>query len=433
MQGSQQQDSTCNTKISGFFEPSLESLQYEHDIVDGKLNSTKIYHTNGHLCNELFLENGFVKTSKVYNIEGKIILSLDLAEKNGKCKAEEYDSAGKLVYTGDYYKNQRSGYGVLYNNMGNQIYEGNWLHGKPHDEGIEFWDTGIQYYVGHFCNGIKEGHGICYHSNGNINYKGDWKQDKYYGWGTKYDIEGIINYEGYFLNGDTHYKGAKYNEHGRVQYKGEHLNNAANGYGEIYWDNGNIKYKGWWKNDSFTGEGTLFYSNETIHYHGGFENDKFNGQGKKYDYSGKLIVNAFWDDNVIKSLCLDEEAFASGQNKQDYLATDLSYIGELNLKNQPDGFGLSIKRSIGQKSYEGYWKEGKPHGSGKEYWVTGKDTKLLYCGTIEESKASGFGVNYHFNGKVDYLGLFNNNERDRGKFFLEFSKTGEITNIYNTN
>ena len=156
-------------------------------------------------------------------------------------------------------------------------------------------------------------------------------------------------------------------------------------------------------------------------------NGKFDGVGTRFDPMGKFLVKCYWDQDHIKNLCMTERYYERGWDLIDYLGNELCYVGEVGGGGKPGGFGTSWNKINGGKSYEGFWVDGKAEGVGKEYYggVRG-GASLLFCGGVSEGKANGYGINYSYGGKMEYLGEYRGNVRDGLRFNVKFNETGEI-------
>ena len=88
------------------------------------------------------------------------------------------------------------------------------------------------------------------------------------------------------------------------------------------------------------------------------------------------------------------------------MKTGSKYIGQVNEKNERNGFGRYYVMHGG--SYEGYWLNGYKHGPGKFF---NKEGRLVYDGLWECSEPHGQGILYDKNNNIVYngLGLFINN------------------------
>jgi hypothetical protein len=70
-------DSTRDQTITGYYDNNpYNSRLFTHTLKDGKLLSTKIFHTNGNLLHSLTLDSNQIKSSKNFNMLGKVNLDL---------------------------------------------------------------------------------------------------------------------------------------------------------------------------------------------------------------------------------------------------------------------------------------------------------------------------------------------------------------------
>jgi hypothetical protein len=70
-------DSTRSQTITGYYDNNpYNSILFTHTLRDGKLLSTKIFHSNGNLLHSLTLDSNHIQSSKNYNMLGKVTLDL---------------------------------------------------------------------------------------------------------------------------------------------------------------------------------------------------------------------------------------------------------------------------------------------------------------------------------------------------------------------
>lgn len=199
-------------------------------------------------------------------------------------------------------------------------------------------------------------------------YEGDEYLGLPNGKGILYDIE-LDNplYVGHFLNGSFHRNGIAY-ENGKKVYNGEWRNGKRHGYGKSYNEGNRLLFEGIWKND-FPYFGSIYLNNEKILYHGLFQN-----------YEGFFLLH------------------------QDFLE-EKTYKGFWK-NGKKDGFGILTK--YGQTHFEGNWKNGKIHGSGKLY----NNGKLVFKGEFKENLRHGMGTMFKSNGEMVYEGQWKNDKKN---------------------
>ena len=120
-------------------------------------------------------------------------------------------------------------------------------------------------------------------------------------------------------------------------------------------------------------------------------------------------------------------------NLRDSLSDGAKYIGEIN-NETPDGIGLQSFHYIESKVYYfGEWNKNTKHGTGV-YIVANweNDSHVPYCpeckyfvGSWENDKKSGNGICYNKNGKIIYIGDFNN-DKPVDTYPSEFSYVTEL-------
>jgi hypothetical protein len=100
------------------------------------------------------------------------------------------------------------------------------------------------------------------------------------------------------------------------------------------------------------------------------------------------------------------------------------------MNNKSNGYGISWKKSTGEKHYEGWWKNGKPHGFGKGYHKNCENhPNPLHIGQWETGLPNKNGAIYHKNGKLSVRGNFNNFTLDTNSHFIEYKETGLILEL----
>ena len=97
------------------------------------------------------------------------------------------------------------------------------------------------------------------------------------------------------------------------------------------------------------------------------------------------------------------------------MKTGSKYIGQVNEKNERNGFGRYYVIHVG--SYEGYWLNGYKHGQGKFF---NKEGRLVYDGLWECGEPHGQGILYDKNNKVVYNGFLNKGKTSNGKLWTDY-------------
>ena len=108
----------------------------------------------------------------------------------------------------------------------------------------------------------------------------------------------------------------------------------------------------------------------------------------------------------------------SGKNSDEIeitMKTGSKYIGQVNEKNERNGFGRYYVIYGG--TYEGYWLNGYKHGPGKFY---NKNGSLVYDGLWEAGEPHGHGVIYDNNNNVVYDGFMNKGKTDKGINWMKY-------------
>ena len=232
-------------------------------------------------------------------------------------------------------------------------------------------------YQGNWNNDIQmEGYGIYYLKKEKIVVEGVWEK-------------GILIYGRIFLsNGDFYEGGIK--------------NSKFHGKGKYIFFNGD-KYKGNFLNGVKNGDGFFEYSNGTL-YKGEFSNDKFNGKGiMKWkdgtEYKGNFVNSTLYGKGVILNLIGEkyEGNFNMnrfhGKGKLTYSDGGI-YSGEFEM-GAKNGRGKFKRNDL---SYEGEWKDDKPHGNGiinkngKKYKTIWRYGDLIEVCCINDDEKNSFDI-----------------------------------------
>ena len=223
-------------------------------------------------------------------------------------------------------------------------------------------------------------------------FEGEYLNGKRNGKGR--GIENCIIYEGEYLNGKRNGKGKEYDSYGTLLFVGEYLNvDRWNGKG--FHGLNNIVYE--LKN----GKGVVKeYYNYPLQLKIEVEylNGKRNGKGKEYYYSGSLKF---------------EGEYLNGKrwNGKCYNVLNNIYC---EIKN---GKGFIKKYyNNNQIRFEGEYLKGEKNGKGKEYYLS--MGRLKFEGEYLNGKRNGKGKEYNQNGKLIFEGEFKNDNRIKGKVFV---------------
>lgn len=202
---------------------------------------------------------------------------------------------------------------------------------------------------------------------------------------VKYDYyDKLIRYD--YETGETIHQ----NPDGTIHYKGGWNKDSPNGWGTVYNKNGDVEYEGIW-NDGILQISPLLqyfykedivqvcYEDGTIRYHGKWKKGQPNGQpngiGSYYSKEGDIVLKDVQWVNGYSKLSFQNLYFEyeSGM-KVEIVDGKIWYRGEFS-EGHYCGKGTSYTLS-NQKSYEGEWKNGKPHGQGCYY----RNNKIVYKG-----------------------------------------------------
>jgi hypothetical protein len=105
-------------------------------------------------------------------------------------------------------------------------------------------------------------------------------------------------------------------------------------------------------------------------------------------------------------------ASKKGDEVEITMKTGSKYIGQVNEKNERNGFGIYYVIHGG--TYEGYWLNGFKNGQGKFF---NKEGRLVYDGLWECGEPHGQGILYDKNNKVVYNGFMNKGKTSNGKLW----------------
>lgn len=321
----------------------VKEVEYENGILVKESDREYVYRGT-------FADTGILNgTGEAGIVEGTILSEAGLLNdwrpyykgdfKLGKMKGNGsfYNESGTIIYEGQVEDGKRQGDGVLFEN-GKVAYHGPWVKDLRHGSGwnyrydsigssgqITFTMTSAAY-----SNGSQTGTGDVYRVTGALTTEKltgvatqIWIYDaakKTVPVGTYWNTSaGVKVYEGAFVNGVREGQGKEFlpdggtytgsfkaNERsgqgklviGNYTYEGEFVNNRKEGKGKLYL-NGILIYEGEFKNDQKHGSG-ITYSNGVKEYDGQFANDKKNGYGILFNYSGTIIYQGeFKDDMTI--------------------------------------------------------------------------------------------------------------------------------------
>ena len=236
------------------------------------------------------------------------------------------------------------------------------------------------------------------------------------GKGKEYSIDkNILIFEGEYLNKKRNGKGIEYDNDGLLLFEGEYLNGKRNGKGKEYYFNGNLKFEGEYLNGERNGKGKEYFINGNLYFIGEYlKGKKWNGKGfNKYGGNAFRIKNG--NGYILIYDTYDDLIFEGNY-----------FNGEIN------GYGYEYENDGKNIKFEGEYLNGIRHGKGIEYnkfgetifkgeYLNGKkwnckmfddNNKLIF----ELKNGKGFGQEYSFDCRDNYIGEFLNGERSgKGK------------------
>eukprot|EP00929_Paragymnodinium_shiwhaense_P060747 TRINITY_DN30323_c0_g1_i2.p1 TRINITY_DN30323_c0_g1~~TRINITY_DN30323_c0_g1_i2.p1 ORF type:complete len:493 (-),score=76.93 TRINITY_DN30323_c0_g1_i2:452-1930(-) len=239
------------------------------------------------------------------------------------------------------------------------IYVGEWHEDQLHGLGAYYSADGTEYY-GEFASGVRDGQGCIRHTDGSI-YKGQLEGNEMSGHGTlsiqKGGKEWSERYMGQWKSGFRYGEGLYLKKTG-LRYKGEFLYGDYHGSGNLIFPSGD-SYEGEFRDGRLHGHGTYFWAetNET--------------------YQGEWVRGVMCGDGKLEYTSL---TFPLLEKKEDEMQQRVNYEGQW-FNNQPHGAG----RLIGCLDYDGEFKDGKRHGTGKEFW----DSGTTFEGQFEQEVRNG--------------------------------------------
>lgn len=303
---------------------------------------------------------------------GKMTIENNVFEgewRGGKLHGSGQAHLEKGEYEGNFFEGEFHDDGTWSDEHG--TYTGKFRNGLKHGSGIEESDDGI--YEGQYDNGQRCGYGTFNYSNGAV-YQGSWRCNEFHGAGFLKTAE--LEYDGPFVNGSKH--GAR---------------------GHIMYSNG-TEYLGGWANDVYEGEGVLRIK-DLGDYQGKFENGKQFGDGKFTFFEGSIYVGAWQNGKAIgggeftfmsrrgmillKTMDAKDKSLLTTPRERHFLDFGGSYKG-----NFDDGefSGSGTVRAGDGTVYEGNWKNGMPHGKGKQVFPAGG----TYIGDWAQGQREGWGT-----------------------------------------
>ncbi len=217
------------------------------------------------------------------------------------------------------------------------------------------WVAVNSYYIkyeGELKNGVKHGKGKEIHRDGTDNYEGEFKNGQRNGFGTSTSVNGR-SYEGEWKNGKEHGIGK------RISLVGAAVASSDNEYvtGERI-DKNKIR--------------TFYTSGASFVYEGEFREGLICGKG----------IETYQNDYIWEILEGDLEKLEDDLHAKKVI----EFRKELNLRdNKYEPYVLLKRDSISKRHidlresrrrvYDGEWKDGQKHGTGKEIRYTGDTTK----------------------------------------------------------
>ena len=296
------------------------------------------------------------------------------------------------------------------------FYDGDYDKNKINGKGKLFYKGKVK-YQGEWKNGEFSGKGVLYFDNSSIKlYQGTFKKGVFNGKGTTYNnhwTNNKVQEEGYYKNGVL-IKGKLFNDQGSLIREGNFKNGKLHGKGKIY-NGGKVSQEGNFKDGKLNGKGTIYYENGRKKFTGTFKNGLLNGKGTRYHHGETGII---------------------------------TYEG--NYKNdKPHGHGVEYEYDTGDILYDGLFQKGKRMGKGKLFYDDGsytigifkndelngpgrkysKDRKLVYEGLFKNDKKKGYGTQYYPNGEILYQGKFENDKYHGKGTLYEFEGNYEVGNF----
>jgi hypothetical protein len=292
-------------------------------------------------------------------------------------------------------------------------YEGTWVNQKMHGSGTYYYKNG-DIYKGGFKNNKLEGTATFIAHNGD-KYVGEYKNNHMEGEGTYFYKNGKVE-KGLFVN--DRYKGDE-NATGCVsgdckngkgtyildngeKYVGAMKDGSREGKGTYYFNSGE-RYKGMWKNNMRHGEGTNYFP-DGEKYEGNWKNDKRHGYGTHTYLDGKERTGMWEMGRFV----------GTGNNNYGCISGDCNA-----------GFG--VYRWKDGRKYIGKFKNGKPHGKGKDFATDGS----IYEGTFVNGQKRGYGIVTKKGQKVKE-GFWESNVYKGATFSKAGCASGDCNNGYGT-
>ena len=229
-----------NGKGKNFFKNSQLKTYFEY--LNGKLWNMKQYDINNNIINEIINGKGSIK---LYHYNGNLRIEEYLnGERNGKCK--EYNIEGNIIHECEYLNGKKTGKEKVYNYKGELKKDCEYLNDKIWNGYIkEYFKDGLIKAEKEYINGKLWKIQIYDKNNRNIKYElinGN-------GFGVVYDYDDKLIFEGEYLNGVRNGKGKEYYNNGKLKYEGEYLNGKRSGIGKEY-----INYRNFPSIAKFEGE-----------------------------------------------------------------------------------------------------------------------------------------------------------------------------------
>ena len=217
-------------------------------------------------------------------------------------------------------------------------------------------------------------------------------------------------FEGEFSNGKKNGKGKEYDNYERLIFEGEYINGEKNGKGKEYYDNDKIKFEGVYKYGKRNGKGKEYYKDGEVKFEGEYKNGIMY-EGKMYDNKQKKIYELKKGKGKVKEYNDYEELITfegeylngvrHGTGKEYYESGRKKFEGEYLNGKRWNGIGYNTRNNKVFELFNGY-------GLVKEYNDNGK---IKFEGEYMNGEKNGKGKEYYENGRLKFDGQYVNGKK----------------------
>ena len=255
---------------------------------------------------------------------------------------------------------------------------------------------------------------ILLHENRIIAYRGYVDENNIrQGLGKEYHDNGVLKYYGNFNKGGIHSEDCQvYSSEGIIVYRGGYKIGLKDGKGKLFHRNGKRKYEGMFKNDKMCGDEIVIYNSEGRIVQiaaSDVETGMFEGYGEEFHWGGGLRYSGSYKSNQPHSELFYLKTFEDYDKlfgPESALRQNCIFFDKFGPRDKEDTihFINNLLRNI--QEFVGPLENIIDVSE-----IYNADGTLLYRGLIWSGNKFGYGITFHYNGKLEYKGLFMDNEK----------------------